>query len=276
MSKNAKLILSAGLLLFAATGCQKKAEGQVVAVVNGEEITQQDLNAELQGAQIPPNADKKAIMAQLLQRVIDRKLLVQKAKEEGIDKSPTYLEQLRRAQDMLAINLLTAKAAKNIALPDTGAVSKFISANPTLFNGRKSYDVDQIIFAPPGNAAVLQQLEPAHSLDTIAATLTAANIQFARARGKLDTAMIPPDAASKIVALPAGEPFIMPENGQLVARVITSAQATPTPIQQANPAAVELLRRQSIAQVMQKQLTDARTAAKIDYQSGFAPAAAKK
>jgi peptidyl-prolyl cis-trans isomerase C len=276
MSKNAKLILSASLLLFAATGCQKKAEGQVVAVVNGEEITQQDLNAELQGAQIPPEADKKAIMAQLLQRVIDRKLLVQKAKAEGIDKTPAYLEQMRRAEEMLAINLLTSKAAKTIALPDTGSVSNFITANPTLFNGRKSYDVDQIIFAPPGNAAVLKQLEPAHSLDAVAATLTTANVQFARAKGKLDTAMIPPDAASKIGTLPPGEPFIMPENGQLVARVITSEQATPTPVQQANPAAVELLRRQAIAKVMQKQLTDSRASAKIDYQTGFAPAQAKK
>ena len=88
--------------------------------------------------------------------------------------------------------------------------------------------------------------------------------------------MIAPDAASKIGTLPAGEPFIMPENGQLVARVITSAEATPTPEQQANPAAVELLRRQAIAKVMQKQLTDSRTSAKIDYQPGFAPTQAKK
>lgn len=265
------LIVGASAAMVLIAGCEKKAGGQVVAVVNGQEITQQDLNAELQGATIPPTADKKAVMAQVLQRVIDRTLLVQKAKAEGLDKSPTYLSQLRRAEDGLVVNLLTTKAAKGIALPDAGAVDNFIARNPTLFNDRKIYKLDQIVFAQPNDIAVLRQLEPAHSLDAVGAILTAAGIQYTRGVAQLDTASVAPEIAAKIASLPTGEPFVAPDKGRMVASVITATVPNPTPGAQAKPAAIDLLRQQALGSAMQKQLDTARSAAKIDYQPNFAP-----
>jgi hypothetical protein len=53
--------------------------------------------------------------------------------------------------------------------------------------------------------------------------------------------------------------------------VITSTTPSPTPEAQARPAALELLRRQSLGTAMQKQLDAARAAAKITYQPGFTP-----
>ena len=272
MTRNKTMLLTgASALLLVVAGCEKKVGGQVVAVVNGEEITQQEVNAELQGANIPPTADKKAITAQVVQQIVDRTLLVQKAKAEGLDKSPSYLDQLRRGEDALIINLLTTKAAKGVSLPDSAAVDKFIADNPTLFSARKRYALDQISFPQPSDQTVLRQLEPAHSLDAVAATLSAAGIQFTRGSGTLDTAMLPPPVAAKIGALPAGEPFVAPDKGRIVVSVITSTTPTPTPEAQARPAALELLRRQALGNAMQKQLQAARSAAKITYQPGFSP-----
>ena len=271
MRNKTMLITGAGALLLLVGGCEKKVGGQVVAVVNGEEVTQQEVNAELQAANIPATADKKAVMAQVVQQIVDRKLLVQKAKAEGLDKSPNYLEQLRRGEDALIINLLTTKAAKGVALPDTAAVDKFIAENPTLFSQRKRYTLDQISVPQPTDQTVLRQLEPAHSLEAVAATLSAAGIQFTRGNAELDSAMLPPPVAAKIAALPAGEPFVTPDKGRIVASVITSTTPSPTPEAQARPAALELLRRQSLGAAMQKQLDAARAAAKITYQPGFTP-----
>ncbi|WP_242182938.1 peptidyl-prolyl cis-trans isomerase [Sphingomonas sp. CARO-RG-8B-R24-01] len=270
-SKKTMLMTGASALLLLVAGCEKKVGGQVVAVVNGEEVTQQEVNAELQGANIPPTADKKAIMAQVVQQIVDRKLLVQKAKADGLDKSPSYLDQLRRGEDALIINLLTTKAAKSVSLPDAAAVDKFIADNPTLFSGRKRYALDQISFAQPSDQTVLRQLEPAHSLEAVAATLSAAGIQFTRGTSTLDTAMLPPPIAAKIAALPAGEPFVAPDKGRIIASVITATTPAPTPEAQARPAALELLRRQALGNAMQKQLEAARASAKITYQPGFSP-----
>src|SRR5258707_2163607 len=70
------------------TGCGQvkklmggKPSGQVVATVNGEEITQSELKAELRGfASADPKIMKQAEQAGLRQIII-RDLLVQKAKE---------------------------------------------------------------------------------------------------------------------------------------------------------------------------------------------------
>ncbi len=53
-------------ILLATGGCNKEATGQSVAVVNGEEVSESELNEELAAANIPETADKKLIMPQLL------------------------------------------------------------------------------------------------------------------------------------------------------------------------------------------------------------------
>ena len=65
-------------------GCQKEATGQVAAVVNGEEITLQEINAELAQLQVPEGVDRAQVQQAALQRIVDRRLLAQAAKEDGL------------------------------------------------------------------------------------------------------------------------------------------------------------------------------------------------
>ncbi len=268
--KKATIVVCAASLLILG-GCEKKVGGQVVAVVNGQEITQQELNAELNGQQIPQNADRKAILAQLLQRVIDRKLLVGKAKEQGLDKSPTYLAQVQRAQDGILLEMMTSTAAKAVPVPDAAAAQQFIASNPSMFGGRKRYQLDQIIFKAANDPALQAKLKPVKTLPEVEAVLNAAGIKFERGSTQLDTAVLPPPIAARIAALPPGEPFVVPQNGQIVVNVIRGATDAPTPAQQAQPAAVEIIRRQAVESAMRKQVEQARASAKITYDTGFAP-----
>mgnify|MGYP001548392619 CR=1 FL=1 len=54
-----------GVALLA--GCQKEATGQVAAVVNGDEITLQEVNAEMSGMQLPQRVDKTQVQKAALQ-----------------------------------------------------------------------------------------------------------------------------------------------------------------------------------------------------------------
>ncbi|CAN5288051.1 hypothetical protein BH11PSE5_BH11PSE5_10710 [soil metagenome] len=271
MNRKSKFIVGTAAALLLLGGCQKKVGGQVVAVVNGEEITQQELNAELQGANVPPGADKNQVMAQVLQSIVERKLLAQQARSLGLDQSPAYLEGVRRAQDTLAVSLLAEKTMKTIALPDSAAVGRYIAENPTMFSGRKRYSLDQIIFPLPADRKILAEFQPAHTLDAVVAVLTARKIPFTRSKGQLDSGSVPPDVAKRIAALPPGEPFLVPENGRVVASVIVSAEPLVTPDDQAKPAALNLLRQKAVGDAMRAAVNKARADAKIDYQPGFAP-----
>jgi len=265
------LALCAASAMLLLGGCEKKVGGQVVAVVNGQEITQNELNAELNGQQIPPGADRKAVMAQLLQQIVNRKLLVGRAKEQGLDKSPTYLAQIQKAQDAVLINMLASNAAKTTSVPDAAAADRFMAQNPSLFAGRKRYQLDQLQFQAVADPALEAKLKPARTMEAVEAVLKNQGIAFQRGTAQLDTAALPPQVGARIAALPPGEPFVVPQNGQIVVNAIRSVQAVPVPTEQARPAAVELLRRQQVEQAMQKQVEQARASAKITYAPDYAP-----
>lgn len=272
MKKKLSMIAMVAALAIATGGCGKKATGQVVAVVNGEEISQQEVNAEVQAAGAAAGADKKAATTAALQRIIDRKLLVQNAKTDGLDRTPEYLLQSRRMTDDLLISLLANKTDKRVSVPDAAAIDQFMTSRPTLFAGRKRYQLEQVAFPTPKDATIVQRLGPIEDWDSILRVLSEAGIATTKGNSALDSAAIPPEMAEKIAALKPGEPFIVPVNGGYVVSVIRNTIAVPVNETEARPAAAGLVRRQKIEEMLKSQVASARAAAKIDYQPGFAPA----
>lgn len=265
-------LFAAGVVLLAATAaCDKKPTDQVVAVVNGEEISMQELNAELGNVKLPDGVDKKAVQAQLLQRLIDRRILAQAAKEQGIDKDPTFIVEQRRVNEALLVDRLAKRTADAIPIPGNAEIDKFIADNPTMFAGRQILSVDQIAFAMPANPAQLKALEPAKSMDEVITVLKGLNIPFQRAVRKVDSASVPPEQMKRILALPKTEPFIVPQGNAVTVNLIVGAESAPPPADQARPVAVRALRQQKLAQQGEARLKEARAKAKIEYQPGFEP-----
>ena len=271
MRKTQIAMTGVSAFLIALGGCHKKPGGQVVAVINGEEITQQELNTELRNAHVPDSVDHKKVMPLLLQRVIERTLLDQLATKDGLDKTPAFLDEERAMHDNLLATDYAAKVSKTITMPDPAVVDAYIAQNPTVFGARKRYTLAQIVFPQPSDPSLIKKLEPVHTLDAIAAVLNAAQVPFVRGVGKLDTAAVPAVIANKIAGLPAGEPFLLPDNGRIVASVVQSVEAVPMPADQAKPAATNLLRQKALSDALRQKVDAARTSATISYAPGFAP-----
>lgn len=260
-------------ILFALAllpGCGQKATGQTVAVVNGEEITAGELNAELSAANLPPSAGKD-VRAQLLQNIINRRLMAQRAQELGVDKSPEYLTKKRQLDEQLLISLSAERQADTATLPDPKAIDAFIAANPGMFQNRQSLTLQQLQFPLPEDAKVMAQLKEAHSLEAVAATLQAANLPFTRGSSKVDTGSLPTPVLNQINALPATEPFIVPANGQMVASVIVGREPIPVSAEQGRKLAIEGMRREDVSKRLEKELEQRRANAKIEYQPGYDP-----
>lgn len=258
-------------LSLALAGCQKKAEGQVVAVVNGEEITSNELNAEIAELNVPASADKTRVRAEVLQRMVERRLLAQAAKDSGLDRDPTYVSQERRMKEQLLVSMYGKKAFDTVAVPDSAKVDQYISSHPTLFGGRTRYKLDQIVFDPPADTKKLQPLTGMHSMADIAGWLNKEGIKFQRGGNTMDSAGVPPDVMAKIKALPAGEPFIVPNNGKVVVSVITGSEPVAVPADQARPLAVQAIRREELNKIGEQRLKEAKAKAKIEYQPGYEP-----
>lgn len=270
-----KRVLAAALLastvLLAA--CDKEPTGQVAAVVNGEEITLQEINAELAGINIPEGVDEKQVQQAALQRIIDRRLLAQVALEEGIDQSPEYLIRRRQMEDALLVQLLRQRQERAAAVPDQRTIDTYVQANPGTFAGRTVYTLDRIQFPLPADISSLRALEDDSSMAEVAATLDSLGIRYNRGPAQMDSARLGEQQLAQIRQLPPGEPFITPEGGLVTVAVITDT--TPQPIGAANarPVALEAIRNENITKALTERLEQAKRTAEIDYQPGFAPAA---
>lgn len=272
MSKltSVSLIALTSLSLMTAA-CQKKAEGQVVAVVNGEEITLNELNAEIADLNVPAGADRNAVRAEVLQRMVDRRLLAQAAKDSGLDRDPTYISQERRMKERLLVSMYGRKALDTIQVPDNAKVDQFMAARPAMFASRTRYNLEQLQFEMPQDTSRLKELESAHTLAEVSQKLTSMGITFQHGVGAMDSATIQPAALKRIEALPPGEPFIVPQGGRVIVSVITGKEPIVLPAEQARPLAVQALRSEELNKIGEQRLTEAKAKAKVEYQPGYEP-----
>jgi peptidyl-prolyl cis-trans isomerase C len=267
------LVASASLMLSA---CQKKAEGQVVAVVNGEEVTLTELNSEIADLNIPANADKNVVRAEVLKQMVERRLLAQAAKDAGLDRDPTYISQERRMKERLLVSMYGKKAFDTVQVPSAAKIDEYVASHPAMFSERKRYRLDQLQFDIPSDTNRLRELESAKSMADVVNTLNRWGTQFQRGTGALDSAQVPAETMQRIVALPPGEPFIVPNNGKIVVSVITTSEPVVMTPEQARPIATQAIRSEELNKIGQQRLEEAKAKAKIEYQTGYEPTAASK
>ena len=271
---NRSLSLCALVCLALLAACEKKATGQVAAVVNGEEITLQEINTELEA--LSPSQqdakDKKKLQQAALQRIVERRLLAQAARDDGLDERPEFLIRRRQLEDALLVQLLGKNTTRATELPDEKEVTDFIEKNPSIFSDRKIYKLDRIQFPKPTDPEQLKLFEVDHSMAEVVARLQGLGIQFIREAAGMDSAKLGQPQLEQIRNLPAGEPFMFPEGDMITVAVITDETSQPIDPDQRRPIAVQAIRNKAVIEAMQQRLKTAKDAAEIEYQPGFAPA----
>ena|SRR5947209_4423372 len=265
-----RIVLAIALACF-VSACEKKPQGQTVAVVNNEEITASDLNSELSNANISAGNASKDVRAQALEHLVDRRLLAQDAKSEGIDKSPDFLNQQRRSTEDLLINMLISRQAKTSQVPSASEIAQFEASRPGMFASREIWTLQQITYPLTKDASVNAKIAAAKTLDQIAQALTAAGIQFTRSSRQFDTAMLPPNIYAQLGKLAPGEPFVAPGPGQAIASVISARQPAPLDANQSRQLALAQMRREQVNELLSQRVKSLKAKAKIEYQPGFSP-----
>lgn len=273
--------LLAGTMLLALSACGKKdaaaelEKGQVIATVDGKDVTIHELNAELQGVQLPSGDQRKGFEQQALQQIINRRILADLARERGLDKTPQYILQERRADDAILVQMLQRSIASTIRQPTRDEVAKFQSDNPELFAQRKIYTVDQIQFEPPADITKLKAYQPLKTIDEVQAKLDEDHLRYKRAPSQIDALAVPPLLLQRIQKVPAGEVFIIPvPNGRvLVANKITDTKVVPFTGDQATAFATQQIQSRKLNDLANKELETKVKAARdaVKYQPGYAP-----
>lgn len=116
------------LALVAIAGCTgAPPTGQVVARVNGVEITRRDILIELVARGAPADVDTRKIQPELLDQIIVRKLLAAEARRRLIDRSPEFVGEERRDRELLLGKHLLQRMVGTLPPPTQKAVARYVA-----------------------------------------------------------------------------------------------------------------------------------------------------
>ena len=255
------------------SGEEQLEKGQVVATVDGKDVTVHELNAELQGVNLPQGTDRKAVEQAALQQVVQRRILADIARERGLDKTPMYLVQQKRAEETILAQMLQRSLASSIKQPTAQEVQTYIAQNPQLFAQRKIFTVDQIQFEAPKDMRQLAAYEPFKTMEEVEAQVKKDGLRYRRAPATLDVATANPQLVQQVLKLPAGEIFIIPAGQAVVANRITGERVEPLTGEDANRLATNMLQQQRYQDLLKRDLEPKVKTARdaVKYQEGYAP-----
>jgi peptidyl-prolyl cis-trans isomerase C len=255
--------LAALLMSLGVSACHPAApKGQVVAVLNGQEITNQDLLAEARASQV--NAPGPV----LLQRVISRDLLADDAHARRLDAYPGFPADMARMRSEFIAQRDVHSLLKPQAPPSDAAVAQFIEAHPYAFGQRTRLDVDDVRFQSADDLRSIQGLQ---SLDQVVSRFKVLNVQYERKKQQLDTATVPAELASKLMAAPLGQLVVIRGPDATVALQVDDRQPVSASPEQQKAVARQLMVQLATQREVEGIVGQLRSKAHISYQPGYAP-----
>jgi EpsD family peptidyl-prolyl cis-trans isomerase len=250
-----------------------KPKGQVVATVNGEEITALELRSELGGFGSRDPAVMKAAQQQALERIILRRILAQEAKKQKLDKTPEFTTQLHRGEETLLAQLYQRKLAQTVGQASKQDAQAYVAAHPDQFANRRVLFVDQVIAAP--NKIPVERYKPLKSLTEVKALLDSEGVVYQQNAVVLDTLSADPRIVAQLATLPPGEVFLIPQQGALLFNQINDQRSTPFTGDMAVNYAMNVIRGQKAQETVGKRIEAMRKAAEkeVVYNAAYNPKA---
>lgn len=276
------LVATAAITLTLA-GCgdsKKPPEGQVVATVDGKEITIHDLRAEID--QLPNgggDAPRKLVESVALANIVDRRMLAAEATKRALDKTPEFLIAKARAEELLLVQILQADIQKQVKPTSRETAQKFVAENPVMYGDRKIFTLDQIQFLRPANIDQLP-LKDAKTMAEVERVLIEANIDYRRTPVQFDTLTVEPGLSADVIRLSSNpEPIMYVDrpSGAAVPIVaisnITATRTEPFIGERAISHAQALLTSRQIQTALETSLKDWKASYKdkIVYAKGYGP-----
>lgn len=261
------------LALGMVSGCSKHVGGQVVAVVNNDEVTRQELQAEAEAAHVPATADKHTATVALLQRVVDRTLLADYAHQQGLDRGPEFVARRRFLEQTLLADLGLRKLVGAQPEPSPAEAQAFVAAHPTMFAQRQQLTLDQVQFPTLADTAQYQSIAKRPTMDAVVQQLKADGIAYTRGTPVVDTGALEPSVAQQIIRLRNGEVFDISTGGQSFISVITARSTAATQPGSWAATATEAIKRERSGKTLEASMAKLRKDAKIEYDPALKPKA---
>lgn len=267
--------IAACTVLLAA--CGKKDEkkdkpaSQTAARVNKEEITVHQINQVLaQQRGLPPEQAASA-SRQVLERIIDQELTVQKAAEQKVDRDPRVVAQIEAARREIISRAYLERIGAGAPKPSAEEIKGYYDAHPNLFKDRKVYLLQELaIQAKPEQLPEIKaKLEAAKDANEFVGFLKTAGFKFAGNQITRPAEQIPLAHLDTVAKMKEGQAIFnsAPNGAQVV--FLAAVRSQPVDEERARPAIEQFLLNERKRKVIDDDLKALRGAAKIEYVGDF-------
>lgn len=270
----------AGLLLIALlpvlVACGKKdnapeAETQVVAKVNGDEITVHQLNYELStlGQAVGQNLQSNA--RQVGEQLVNQQLLMQKAVETKLDRDPQIMQALERARRQVLAQAYLDKTVGAPAAPGKEEVIAYYNEHPELFSKRRIYQIREVVMDKSIPFAEIQsKLASVKSAQEVADWLEAKKVQAKIANIVRPAEQLPFQMLSKLAQMQNGQIAAIETPANNVLLFLAASQEQPMTQEQAVPVIERFLVNKKRKDQAEAEVKRLRESAKIEWIGKFA------
>jgi len=270
------LAVAAAVALLSACGGDKGDKAsQTAAKVNKEEITVHQINFALQRQPGLRPDQAEAAGRQVLERLIDQELAVQKGQEQKLDRDPRVVQQIEFAKREIIARAYAERIGEAVAKPTNEEIAKYYNDQPALFKDRRIYSLQelQIEARPEQFEGIRAKLAAAKNLNEFAEYLKSADIRFAGNQAVRAAEQLPLAGLEAISRMKDGDSMVNSGPNGMTVLFLVNSRSQPVDEARARPAIEAFLLNQRKAEAVQKDIKALRDSSKIEYIGKFAQAA---
>ncbi|MGQ3052275.1 MAG: EpsD family peptidyl-prolyl cis-trans isomerase [Roseateles sp.] len=268
-------VVAAAALLTACGGEKSDKASQTAAKVNKEEITVHQINFVLQRQPGLKPEQAEAAGRQVLERLVDQELAVQKAQEQKLDRDPRVVQQIEAAKREIIARAYAERVGEAVSKPTTDEIAKYYNDKPALFKDRRIYSLQEVqIEAKPEQFETIRaKLAEAKNLNEFAEYLKSAELRFNGNQAVRAAEQLPLASLDAISKMKDGDSMINQTPNGLTVLFLVGSRSQPVDEVRARPAIEAFLLNQRKAEAVQKDIKALRDSSKIEYVGKFAEAA---
>lgn len=271
----AKTALAVCLLatLAACSGGDKpaKAASQVAVKVNGDELSIHQVNAQLARLQGVPADKADFARKQVVEGLVDQRLLIQQAIEKKLDRDPDVLAAIEQSRAQILAQAYVQKSLGAQARPNEAEVRKYYEENPALFAQRRVYRLQELTTDLPVERAddLKAAVASAKSMPEVATWLQKNRFQVAANSAVRGAEQVPMAHVAKINAMKDGQMDVFVSDRKVAVLQVLTSQQQPIDEAKATPVIEQFLATRKRDELARSELKRLRESAKIEYVGEF-------
>lgn len=252
-----------------------KGGSEAVARVNKDDISQAHVNFLVAQQRNLRPEQTDAAARQILDRLVEQQLTLQKAAELKLESQPGVQIALDLARREVLSRAYLERTGEAAPKPTPEEIKKYYDTKPALFSERRIYNLQEIgIEARPEQLAeIRERLAAAKNTNDFVDYLKSAGLRFAGNQAVRAAEQLPLNTLEAIAKMKDGQAMVVPTPTGAQVVVLAGSRSQPVTEEQARPSIEQFLLTERRRKLVEDDMKALRAAAKIEYLGKFAGAA---